>query len=205
MPRPSADTRLLVATSVLLQRLRDEIPADGLTLGWLMHSLQKRSFGIIMLLLALIAVAPGLSIVAGLLLTIPAFQMITGKPAPVFPRRIAARPLPTKYLAAVLQRSVPVLRYLEHMIHPRWHTPLEVTKRAVGAVVLVLSMTLVLFPIPLSNIVPALAIALISLAYLEEDGILLLIALMAALIALSAAAAAVWEMALGTKWIIELW
>jgi hypothetical protein len=56
--------------------------------GWLMHSLRKRSFGIIMLLLALVAIAPGLSIVAGLLLMIPAFQMIAGKPAPVFPRRI---------------------------------------------------------------------------------------------------------------------
>jgi hypothetical protein len=33
-------------------------------LGWLMHSLRKRSFGIIMLLLALVAIAPGLSIVA---------------------------------------------------------------------------------------------------------------------------------------------
>ncbi|SIO30778.1 Exopolysaccharide synthesis, ExoD [Bradyrhizobium erythrophlei] len=137
MLRPSADTRPLVATSVLLQRLHDEMPADRFTLGWLMHSLHKRSFGIIMLLLALVAIAPGLSIVAGLLLMIPGFQMITGKPAPVFPHRIATRSLPTRYLATVLQRSVPVLRYLEKLVHPRWHTPLEVTKRAVGAVVLV--------------------------------------------------------------------
>jgi hypothetical protein len=52
------------------------------TAGWLMHSLHKRSFGIIMLLLALVAIVPGLSIVAGLLLMIPAFQMITGTAAP---------------------------------------------------------------------------------------------------------------------------
>jgi hypothetical protein len=36
-----------------------------------MGSLRKRSFGIIMLLLALVAMAPGVSIVAGLLLMIP--------------------------------------------------------------------------------------------------------------------------------------
>ncbi|WP_442869236.1 exopolysaccharide biosynthesis protein [Bradyrhizobium sp. CCBAU 11357] len=64
----------------------------------------------------------GLSIVAGLLLTIPAFQMIAGKPAPVFPRRIATLSLPTKHLAAVVQRSLPVLRYLEKVVHPRWRT-----------------------------------------------------------------------------------
>ena len=77
-------------TSILLQRLHDEMPADRFTLGWLMHSLHKRSFGIIMLLLALVAIAPGLSILAGLLLMIPAFQMIMGNPVPVFPRGISA-------------------------------------------------------------------------------------------------------------------
>ena len=205
MPRPPADTRVLVAASVVLQRLHDEVPTDHFTLGWLIHSLHKRSFGIIMLLIALVAIAPGLSIVAGLLLMIPAFQMIAGKPAPVFPRRIATRPLPTKQLAAVVQRSVPVLRYLEKAVHPRWHTPLEATKRLVGAVVLMLSATLVFIPIPLSNVVPALVIALISLAYLEEDGVLLLIAMLIAVVVLLVATAAAWEMVVGAKWIIGLY
>ena len=205
MPRPPADTRVLVAASVVLQRLHDEVPTDHFTLGWLIHSLHKRSFGIIMLLIALVAIAPGLSIVAGLLLMIPAFQMIAGKPAPVFPRRIATRPLPTRQLAAVVQRSVPALRYLEKAVHPRWHTPLEATKRLVGAVVLMLSATLVFIPIPLSNVVPALVIALISLAYLEEDGLLLLIAVLIAVVVLLVATAAAWEMAVGAKWIIGLY
>jgi hypothetical protein len=205
MLRSPADPRALVATSVVLQRLLDEVPADHFTLGWLMHNLRKRSFGIVMLLLAVVAIAPGFSIVAGLLLMIPAFQMIAGKPAPVFPHRIATRSLPTRHLAAVVQRSVPVLRYLEKLVHPRWHTPLEATKRLVGAVVVILSATLVFIPIPLSNVVPALVIALISLAYLEEDGVLLLIALLAAVIVLTVATVAVWEMVVGAKWIINLW
>ena len=196
---------MLVAASVVLQRLHDEVPTDHFTLGWLMHSLHKRSFGIIMLLIALVAIAPGLSIVAGLLLMIPAFQMIAGKPAPVFPRRIATRPLPTRHFVAVVQRSIPVLRYLEKMVHPRWHTPPEATKRLVGAVVLMLSATLVFIPIPLSNVVPALVIALISLAYLEEDGLLLLIAVLIAVVVLLVATAAAWEMVVGAKWIIGLY
>jgi len=204
MPRPPpVAPQPLVAISILLRRLHDEIPPDRFTLGWLMHSLHRRSFGIITLLLALIAIAPGLSIVAGMLLMIPAFQMIIGSAAPVFPRRIAAHPLPTKYLAAVLQRSAPVLRYLERVVHPRWHTRIEVTMRTVGAAVFLLSVTLVFVPLPLSNVVPALVIALLSLAYLEEDGVLLAIALLTAVITL--AAAVVWGMAIGTRWIIDLW
>jgi hypothetical protein len=67
MPRPPADSTGLAPTSAVLQQLNDDVPADHFTLGWLMHRLRKRSFGIIMLLLALVAIAPGLSIVAGLL------------------------------------------------------------------------------------------------------------------------------------------
>jgi hypothetical protein len=196
---------LLVAASVVLQRLHDEVPTDHFTLGWLMHSLHKRSFGIIMLLIALVAIAPGLSIVAGLLLMIPAFQMIAGKAAPVFPRRIATRPLPTRHFVAVVQRSIPVLRYLEKMVHPRWHTPPETTKCLVGAVVLMLSATLVFIPIPLSNVVPAAVIALIALAYIEEDGVLLSIAVVAAVIVLTVAIVAIWELMVGAKWIVGLW
>jgi hypothetical protein len=205
MPRPPTDPTALVPTSAVLQRLHDEVPADHFTLGWLTHSLRKRSFGVIMLLFALVAIVPGLSIVAGLLLMIPAFQMIAGKPAPVFPRSIATRSLPTKRLAAVVQRSVPVLRYLEKVVHPRWHTPLEATKRLVGIVVVVLSATLVFIPIPLSNVVPALVIALISLAYLEEDGVLLSIAVLATVIVMTVAAAAAWEIGVGAKWVVDLW
>ena len=170
-----------------------------------MGSLRKRSFGIIMLLLALVAMAPGVSIVASLLLMIPAFQMIAGRPAPAFPRRIAAYPLPARHLAALVQRAVPVLRYLEKMIHPRWPTPLEATKRLVGIVVVILNTIVVFGLIPLSNVVPALVIALISLAYLEEDGLLLSTALLAAVIVLTVAVAVVWETVRGAQWISGLW
>ena len=99
---------------------------------------------------------------------------------------------------------MPVLRYLEKFIHPRWPTPLDATKRLVGAVVVRLNITLLFTPVPLSNVVPALVIALISLAYLEEDGLLLSIALLASVIVLAVEFAAVWETILGAKWISGL-
>ncbi|WP_238578837.1 exopolysaccharide biosynthesis protein, partial [Inquilinus limosus] len=48
-------------------------------------------------------------------------------------------------------------------------------------------------PDSLSNIPPALAIALLAIAYLEEDGILLCIALAASALLLAVAAGAVWQ------------
>jgi hypothetical protein len=196
MPPPIADARTPIPASVVLQRLHDEVPPDRFTLGWLMDSLQKRSFGI-MLLLALVAVAPGISIGAGVLLMFPAFQVMAGKPTPVFPRRVAERSLQTRHLAALVQRCLPGLRYLEKVIDARWQTPFGPTKRIVGIVMALLNPTLIVSPIPFSNIVPASVVALISIAYREEDGLLLSIALLAAMIALAVATMAVWETVVG--------
>jgi hypothetical protein len=103
-----------------------------------------------------------------------------------------------------VQRCLPGLRYLETVSHPRWQTPPESTKRIVGVVVALLSVTLVVSPVPFSNIVPALLVALISIAYLEEDGILLSVGLLAAVLALAMATMTVWETVIGARWIIGL-
>jgi hypothetical protein len=199
------ETRVLAPASVVLQGLLDDAPADQFKLAWLLGHLHRRSFGFIMLLLALVAMLPGISYIAGLLLAIPALEMIAGRVAPVFPTRIATRPLPTRHLARVVRRAIPVLRYLERAIHPRWHTPLEVTKRVVGVVVLMLTVLLLLAPVPMIQVVPALVIVLISLAYLEEDGILLSIALLIAVALLAITGVAVWKMVAGAVWIGRSW
>ena len=54
----------------------------------------------------------------------------------------------------------------------------------------------------MSNVVPAMLIALIALAYLQEDGLLLSIALLLAGIVMTVEFVAVWETVLGAKWII---
>ncbi len=64
---------------------------------------------------------------------------------------------------------------------------------------------LVLTPIPLTNIVPALVIAVISLASLEEDGLALSIARLAAVLVLTVEVVAVCEAALGARWMSGLW
>ena len=149
-----------------------------------MDRLGERSFGVILLLLAFLAFIPGVSPVAGILLTVPAYQMIRAHAGPVFPRRLAARSFETRRLVAVIRRAVPLLRYLERFIYPRWTTPFEATRRLVGGIVLLVSLTLFV-PVPLSNIPPAALISLVAFAYLEEDGALLGLALVAAFVMLA--------------------
>jgi hypothetical protein len=203
-PDTPPDAATHVPTSAVLQDLLDEAPSDHFTLEWLISSLPERSFGIIMLLLAVLAMVPIGSIVPGLLLAILAAQMTAGRPGPVFPRRIAAHPLPTRHLVRMGRQPILVLKYLERVIRPRWQTPFGATKRVIGVVVFLLTGILLLAPLPLTNVPPAADIALISLAYIEEDGVLLAIALLAALILLALAAAAVWGAVVSAVWIGQL-
>jgi hypothetical protein len=195
-PRPPARSNVChdgarVPTSVVLEALLRDAPPDYVTIAWLITSLHKRSFGVVMLLIALVSLVPGPSAFIGILLAFPALQMILGQESPSLPRFIALRRIPTPKIAPMVHRAIPLLRRLETIIHPRWHTPFEATKRVVGSIILLLAATLLL-PLPFSHVIPTLVIMLISFAYLEEDGVLLCMSLAAALASFAISAATVW-------------
>ena len=187
-------------TSVVLGDLFLRAPPEHVTLDWLLRGLGDRSFGVLLLLLALLGALPGVSVAVALLLPIPAYQMLRAHPGPVFPRAVATRPIAARPLARVVRGVVPVLRLLEKVVHPRWTTPFETTKRVVGAAVLPVSVGFFV-PLPLSNIPPALVIALIAFAYLERDGLLLLVGLLTALAVIAGAAILAWETLSATGWV----
>ncbi|WP_340118265.1 exopolysaccharide biosynthesis protein [Pelagibius sp. 7325] len=186
-------------TSVILERLLRDAPSS-VTLAWIVANLRELSFGIVMLLIALMGLVPGLSPVAGVLLAVPSVQMMVGRREPLLPRRLAARQFSKPRIERIVARVIPVVRRLEQVVRPRWAMPFEATKRAVGFVVLLLSGTL-LAPVPFSNVIPALVIMLLAFAFMEEDGLLLCIALAAAVISLAITAAVVWgTIELGVFW-----
>jgi len=184
------DVAVRVPTSVVLQDLLRDAPGE-VSLEWIIAHLHERSFGIVMLLIALVGLVPGISPLVALMLAIPAVQMMWGRSEPVLPGRLATRRLSKARLGRILARVIPVLRWLERVVRPRWATPFEVTKRIVGFVILLLGATL-LAPVPFSQVIPVLVIVLLAFAFLEEDGVLLCIALAAALASLAITAAAVW-------------
>ena len=70
--------------------------------------------------------------------------------------------------------------------------------------VLLLTATLLLTPVPLSNIPPAILVVLISLGYIEEDGFLLCLAFLFAVILISIASVAVWGTIFGALLISDI-
>ena len=66
---------------------------------------------------------------------------------------------------------------------PRWNARHDVTDRLVGLVVFLLALSAG-WPLPLVNVIPGMAVVLIAIAYLQEDGLLLTVGMAAALICL---------------------
>jgi hypothetical protein len=180
-----------VPTSEILDGLLKNASPDHVTVAWLLGSLRERSFGIFLLFVALVSLIPGIVILAGLALLIPAFQMMLARPFPVLPGFIASRRLKTRSVARLIYYATPSLRWLERFTHPRWSTPFETTKRVIGAVVFLLALTL-LSPLPFLYVIPSFVIMLIAFAFLEKDGILLSISLLLATISIAITAATVW-------------
>src|SRR5262245_10115873 len=114
-----------------------------------------------------------------------------------FPHFIMTRRLPTRQLLRLCGLAMHVLKYLEKLVHPRWPRVFEAARCAVGVMVLLLTLVLLLTPVPLSNVAPAMVISLISLAYVEKDGLLLSVGFLAATILIGLGSAAIWGTVIG--------
>lgn len=157
----------------MLVRLTAEMPASRINIGWLLNKLEERSFGLLVLVMAVIGLTPGIASLSGFLLAIPSIEMLLGRANPTLPAFLARQSISAPQLEKWIARIVPALRYAETLAHPRWHMSPGATKRVVGGVNLILAATITL-PFPFAYIVPTLVIVVIAFAYLEEDGLILL-------------------------------
>jgi len=172
-----------IPTSVALTQLLAQTPANQVSLGWLIEHLQKRAFGLLLLILSLLGLAPGVATIIGLVIAIPAVELMLGRKTPVLPRFLTKRSISTEKFKAAVIRLIPIFRYMETIVRPRFHLPFRITNELVGLLVFLLAITL-FAPFPF-NIIPTLVIMLISFSYLQEDGVFLCVSFVAAILSLS--------------------
>ena len=170
-------------TSQILADLVAKAPDGPVDLEWLLGNLDKRSFGLLLLLLGLLVIIPGIATIATLALLFPAVEMMLGRRAPSFPRVISKRQFDFKRFKRFTIAVSPMLQAIERISRPRWDARHDVIDRLVGLVVFLLAFSAG-WPLPLVNVIPGMVVVLIAVAYLQEDGLLLTVALAAALLCL---------------------
>ena len=179
---PSQDDHRLSAT---LLRIASKPGRDRIYIRDLLTELDHRALAALLFIFAVpntIPVPPGVSGVLGAPLIFLALQLMLGRP-PWLPRLISDRSFAQADFEKVVVKVSPWLGKAEKLTRPRLQfvakSPAEYV---IGAVVLLLAIILFL-PIPLGNMLPAIAICILALGLIERDGIWILLGTAAAIAA----------------------
>jgi hypothetical protein len=178
-------TTIPAARATLLRRLQalaDDGSRERISIGDLLAALGNRALAALLFVFAVpnvLPVPPGTSTILGAPLVILAAQLAVGR-QPWLPAVIADRTMTRADFARLVRRIGPWLARAEPLLRPRAivlaQPPMEYL---VGLVCLLLAVVLVL-PVPLGNMLPALAISLLALGVLERDGLWILAGLVTA-------------------------
>jgi hypothetical protein len=160
-------------------------PAEGMTLGALLERLSERGHALLALVLVIPFLQPiplpMLSTAFGLVVTLVGAQMALDRP-PWVPGRLARRPLSAELIGRIAQAGQKLFLRFEHLVRPRirfFHAHPSM-RRLAGATIAISGLLLSLpLPVPASNLMPALAIALLAMGSLEEDGLVVLLGFVA--------------------------
>ncbi len=172
------------SASELLDDLVDAFPGDKTSVGELIDRLDSRAHGMLLLVLALpmcIPNVPGISTIFGVLMMLPALQLVMGSRRLWVPQRVRRWEIECAPLRRTLRAATPPLKRVEYLIKPRWSrlTRFPVTI-LVGLQTLLMAFILIL-PIPFANWPPGMTVAITSLALLQRDGVLMLLTIPAAI------------------------
>jgi hypothetical protein len=158
--------------SSVLQGLAEDGARERISVGDLLNALSDRALGALLFVFACpnaLPALPGTSVILGAPLVLLAAQLAF-KRKPWLPGFIARRSMARPDFQGLIARICPWLRRAEKMLRPRasaWALP--PMEYVVGLVCLLLAIV-VLLPIPLGNMLPALAISMLALGILERDG-----------------------------------
>jgi hypothetical protein len=171
-PRPRA-RRL----SAILRQLAGDRSRERISIRDLFETMGDRATGALMLVFALpnlVPTPPGTSAILGTPLLFLAAQLAFGL-KPWLPKVIAERSMRREDFEAIVSRLRRWLTFAERMLKPRLSFLVEPpVEYFAGFICLVMAIILTL-PIPLGNMLPALAICLFSFGILGRDGLFCLL------------------------------
>lgn len=183
--------------SQILDQVGDDDRRERVSISDLMRAMDARAVAALILLFALpnvLPTPPGTSSILGLPLLYLCAQMMLGK-LPWLPALIADRSMTRNDFRAFVSRVTPWLARAERLLKPRL---LFITspkgEQVIGALCLLLAIVLAM-PIPLGNMLPALAISLMALGVLERDGLWVLGGVIVAVLSLVIVWGVVWALA----------
>lgn len=184
------------STSRTLSALLDDLHAMGkagaVTVGDLLEAFHERGFGVLLLIFALPAAIPlpglGINLIVAAPLVILSLQQALGAKQVRLPQRLCRRRISAERLQAIVEASRPWARRLERLLKPRLvFLTHGLSLHIIGILGLIMALS-VCVPLPLTNTVPSMGIAIMAAGLLARDGVLVIAGAL-----------------LGSLWVITLW
>ncbi|NLA67170.1 MAG: exopolysaccharide biosynthesis protein [Gammaproteobacteria bacterium] len=166
-----------------LEAIIERLPRGSMTLGELLRVIGDEGLLVLSILLTLVFLIPvsipGVSTVFGAAILLVGISRLSGR-ALWIPRRLAERPLPADRLRPALGRGMAWVRRLERISRPH-RLPGVIDGRArmlVNNLAFVFAALLLMAPfgfVPFSNTIPALALLLYAVGFIQRDGVAVLL------------------------------
>jgi len=161
-----------------LEAMAEEAPAEGLSLHAILDRLDERAFGAMLFILALPCAIPflyGVPQVVSLPMMALTLQMLAGRNEPWMPEKFGARMIDKSGLVRISGFGRKWFGWLERISHPRLTFLTGKKLERVVALFLTVFCASVLVPLPLTNTVPGIAVAIVAFGLMSRDGILVIL------------------------------
>lgn len=179
MAYTTASTPTIRTLSQLLEDLKTSFKQDTISVGQILDAFHERGFGFFLFIFALpmalpLPVPPGINILLASPLLLMTAQQALGRHTIWLPNKIKQRSLSREKFNNMIDKAGPMMKRLEIIVRPRLGF---ITQGAFSHVIGILGFIMALsicIPLPLTNTVPSLGIALMAIGVLLRDGLAVL-------------------------------
>ena len=165
--------------SQTLKTLQAGFTGDRVEFSEIFETLHERGFGFVLLLLALpmalpVPVPPGVNVLLASPLVLLTAQQALGRRNVWIPQAMRRKSIARKGVDAFLNRAIPIVQKFELLLKPRlFFVTQGVFSHCVGGVGLIMALAICI-PVPLTNTIPSLGIAMMAIGVLSRDGLVVL-------------------------------
>jgi hypothetical protein len=166
------------SASAVLRAVIDTAKAETITIGEIIDAFGERAFGFVLILFSLpncVPAPPGIAGIVGTPVLIFGIQLMLGHKHPWLPGFIKRRTISVSKFKRLIDIAEPKLQWLESWCKPRLTQLFNMFgDRMIGLFAVLVALS-VLIPFPGTNFPPSIALVIVSIAVMEEDGYLLVI------------------------------
>ena len=164
-----------------LEAMAAEAPEDGFTLHYILDRLDERAFGAALFLLALPCAIPFLYLVPQIV-SLPmmalTLQMLAGRSEPWLPERFGTRKIDKAGLTRMSSFGRKWFGWLERISRPSLTWLTGKRSERVIALFLTIFCASILVPLPSTNTVPGIGVAIVSFGLMSRDGRLVILGML---------------------------